>query len=49
LIPVTVSIGVTQIHPSDQTVEAVLNRADQALYSAKHKGRDRVELAEQAA
>jgi diguanylate cyclase (GGDEF)-like protein len=45
---VTVSIGVTRILPTDSTAEMILNRADQALYVAKRKGRDRVEVAEDA-
>lgn len=38
----TVSIGVAQVEAGDLTVEAVLVRADQALYAAKHGGRNRV-------
>jgi diguanylate cyclase (GGDEF)-like protein len=37
----TLSIGVTLINPEDAT-EAVVNRADQAMYEAKQAGRDRV-------
>ena len=40
-IRVTVSLGVTQYHPAD-SIEAVLARADQALYMAKKQGRNRV-------
>jgi two-component system cell cycle response regulator len=43
---VTLSLGiVAQTLPSDVDAEAVLRWADQALYSAKHKGRNRVERA----
>ncbi len=37
---VTASFGVSQSEPGD-TVEKVLHRADQALYQAKHTGRNR--------
>ena len=35
------SIGLTGLRPSDETVDAVLRRADTALYEAKRAGRDR--------
>lgn len=41
-IQVTVSIGCTSWQKSDSEVEEVLKRADRALYSAKHAGRNRV-------
>jgi diguanylate cyclase (GGDEF)-like protein len=41
-IKVTVSLGVTQYEPGE-SVEAMLVRADQALYEAKKKGRNRLE------
>jgi diguanylate cyclase (GGDEF)-like protein len=37
----TVSIGVTQLHPGEP-IQSTLARADEALYQAKHQGRDRV-------
>ncbi len=40
-VRVTVSVGIAVGAPSD----ALLARADTALYAAKHRGRDRVELA----
>lgn len=40
---VTFSAGVAQYHPGD-TVEALLERADRALYEAKTNGRDRTVL-----
>lgn len=43
-IALTISIGVTAIDPHESQ-EAVLQRADQAMYRAKAKGRNRVELA----
>jgi diguanylate cyclase (GGDEF)-like protein len=39
---VTVSAGVTTLGREDQSVDAVLRRADEALYRAKSEGRDRV-------
>jgi diguanylate cyclase (GGDEF)-like protein len=43
-LAVTVSVGVTS-SPGDEPTEAILARADEALYEAKRGGRDRVELA----
>ena len=42
--PVTVSVGVA-IAAEDEEVSAVIGRADEALYRAKRRGRDRVEVA----
>ena len=41
-IKVTVSIGITSASKSD-SIHSLIERADEALYDAKHKGRDRVE------
>ncbi len=41
-IPVTVSVGVTAMMQGADTVEAMLKRADIALYEAKNGGRNRV-------
>jgi len=41
-IRVTVSIGVSEYGPADQDLRAVIRRADDALYEAKEKGRNRV-------
>ena len=38
----TCSIGVAQWNTGEITIEAALDRADQALYSAKSFGRNRV-------
>lgn len=46
LPPCTVSIGVACQMDADETLEGVLSRTDAALYRAKEKGRDRVELAD---
>lgn len=42
-ITFTVSIGVTMFNGDDQHIEALLIKADQALYRAKENGRNRVE------
>jgi diguanylate cyclase (GGDEF)-like protein len=42
-VPITVSLGVAQ-WAADESFEAVIERADRALYDAKHSGRDRVEI-----
>lgn len=41
-IAVTVSAGVTSLGEQDATADAMLQRADEALYLAKQQGRDRV-------
>jgi diguanylate cyclase (GGDEF)-like protein len=38
---VTISMGVTQIQPSEN-LEATINRADELMYRSKHEGRNRV-------
>jgi len=40
--PLTVSVGVATLMPDDQGFFDLLRRADDALYSAKHSGRNRV-------
>jgi two-component system cell cycle response regulator len=44
-LPVTCSVGVAAWLP-DESAEALLKRADDALYAAKHEGRNRVNVAE---
>ncbi|MDR3213297.1 MAG: diguanylate cyclase [Azoarcus sp.] len=44
IIPVTVSIGITELQADDMGSEAPLRRADEALYAAKAAGRNRIEL-----
>lgn len=43
-IPVTVSIGLTTMLPTDPNADITLSRADEALYRAKQTGRNRVEI-----
>ncbi len=42
LPPITVSIGVAEIAPTDPDVAALIGRSDAALYRAKEAGRDRM-------
>jgi len=44
VIPLTVSIGVTGMNAGDASADAALVRADRALYRAKERGRNRVEV-----
>ena len=49
-VSVNVSIGVASIpQPDISDEQSLVNRADQALYDAKHAGRNRVSLAKDAA
>jgi diguanylate cyclase (GGDEF)-like protein len=41
-LPVTISVGLTQLDPADATLDQMLARADLALYRAKESGRNRV-------
>jgi diguanylate cyclase len=41
-LPVTISLGVAEISPSDRDVDSVFARADNAMYRAKGEGRNRV-------
>lgn len=43
-IPFTVSIGVTTRGPNEHDLDAIMKRADLALYKAKETGRNRVEV-----
>jgi two-component system cell cycle response regulator len=42
LLPITVSLGVSDFSPTDATLSDVIKRADEGLYKAKADGRDRV-------
>jgi two-component system, cell cycle response regulator len=41
-VDVTISIGIAGLAQPDDTADAILKRADQALYRAKRDGRNRV-------
>lgn len=41
---VTASIGITAVRKDDPNLHEIINRVDEALYHAKNKGRDRVEV-----
>jgi diguanylate cyclase (GGDEF)-like protein len=43
-VTVTASIGLTELRGDDDSVEAMLERADRALYRAKEAGRNTVEM-----
>jgi diguanylate cyclase (GGDEF)-like protein len=48
LPPYTVSIGIAcQVSP-EEDLDSIMLRADKALYCAKERGRDRVEIAAEA-
>lgn len=42
-IKVTISVGIASPNDEGESIESILNRADQALYRAKNNGRNRVE------
>ena len=48
-IAITISIGVSEFESSDSNGDALVSRADQALYRAKQAGRDRVIVSDKAA
>jgi diguanylate cyclase (GGDEF)-like protein len=39
-LKVTISVGVTEFHPLDRNNKELIERSDQALYKAKHAGRN---------
>ena len=49
LIKFTVSIGITECYcDDDKDVDTIVRRADEAMYEAKHNGRDRIVIYEKA-
>ena len=40
---ITASFGVIEVHPGQESFDQAFERADRALYKAKHAGRNRVE------
>ena len=45
---VSVSIGISHYTESSNTLQSLINNADSAMYEAKRKGRDRVEVFKEA-
>jgi two-component system cell cycle response regulator len=45
-LPITISIGVSVTHDVEETPDTLLQRADAALYDAKHSGRNCIRVAE---
>jgi two-component system cell cycle response regulator len=45
-LPITISIGVAVTRDVEETPDTLLQRADQALYAAKHSGRNCIRVAE---
>lgn len=46
-LQITISLGVSALYPQDKDIEVIIGRADNALYQAKHKGRNQVRSFEQ--
>lgn len=44
IIPITVSIGLAIMSPDIRDVESLIDHADQAMYTAKQSGRNRIEI-----
>jgi diguanylate cyclase len=41
-VPITISIGITEVNESDKQYESIVSRADSYMYQAKEKGRNKV-------
>lgn len=42
LIPISISIGLSEIRENDQDIEDLIHRADEAMYLSKYQGRNQV-------
>ncbi|MBI3376971.1 MAG: diguanylate cyclase [Nitrospirae bacterium] len=42
-IHITISLGITRMTDGDRSIDDIIKRADEGLYKAKNRGRDRVE------
>jgi diguanylate cyclase (GGDEF)-like protein len=47
-VPVTISIGVAEVEPGALSLDEAMPRAESALFTAKNRGRDRIEMAPSA-
>jgi diguanylate cyclase (GGDEF)-like protein len=47
IIGITVSVGIATVSSDDENLDSLLQRADAALYAAKHQGKDRLVLGDQ--
>ena len=41
-VPITVSVGITEVNPSDNDIKTILKRVDRLMYKAKEGGRNTV-------
>jgi len=44
IVRITISLGVTEAVPGDKNHQEIFSRMDQAMYAAKHAGRNRIEI-----
>lgn len=44
VVKISISIGISTFYEDDQSIQDVINRADQALYQAKNNGKDQAKL-----
>ena len=43
-LQLTISLGIAEVHAEARTIDAALSEADHAMYGAKSKGRNRIEI-----
>ncbi len=43
-VKITISVGISEIHPEDKTIFDIIKRADEKLYKAKKSGKNRIEI-----